>query len=728
MLCRVALADSPHWSLVRAWVIPGLIATAVAGLLLMGGGGAAANQATATPALNPADIIADGCRSDNPYFVTTKAHRDCDDCPAVVAINDNPGDNYAYPSNRAQLVLARWAAVGALYGVAYDGVHNDVYLAASHTPYEAFGPGGPGGVYRLELVSQRVRLAVRLPAGPDHHAGPLYDPSQENWVGKTSLGDIETDGGHTLFVMNLDDRRVYVFSLPDMIRLNVFAHGAAGEPWANNARPFGLGYRDGWLYHGVVDSREDPSLPGHLSAHIYRSRPDGSNMTEVASFGLDYPHEPPWVPWTEDFKWPFLPALPTASQPVVSDIEFRPNGDLIIGLAHRHHWNQETFGSGDVLPSRPTGPASWTVDTTSDHYRDDGPVYPGLGEVKENLIGALAAFPGRDSVVATGYLDTPDDGGLRWYDNESGSVSGPADGVEVVFSGDTSPIGDIESLCPAVVPPAATPTATPSATPTASPTATASATPTATSTPKPSATPTVPPKPAPIYLPAALKESCEARQEFADVALVLDVSTSMRRTTSSGQTKYDAVLQAAMAFVDLMHLAADRGGAHDQVAIVGFNDTAWLEQGLTADRNAIEAALRALRSKMVEGTRLDLALERGAEALSSPARVSANTSVLILLTDGIPNRVPLGPSGTQEETVLARAADAKKQGVRIYTIGVGRRYGTDLVDLINPALLSAVATDPTMYYETPNTDALAAIYAAIAHTIACPPDHFWARR
>ena len=310
-------------------------------------------------------------------------------------------------------------------------------------------------------------------------------------------------------------------------------------------------------------------------------------MTQVASFGLDYSHEPPWSPWADTVVWRSYP-FPALSQPLVSDIEFRPNGDLIIALADRLHWFTTLQGSGDVLLSRSSGPARWSVDTTSDHYRDEIPAYDNLPAISEGFLGALAAFPGNDGIVATGMRDASD-GGLRWHDNQSGDVDGPTDGLEYVF-GDLPPIGDVESLCPQVEPPTATPTNSPTATLTPQP----SLTPTVTTTERATATPTVTRPPVPIYLPLVLNEQCEKRQAYADVALVLDVSTSMRRLTNAGQPKFDEVMNASMVFVDLLRLTTDQHGAHDQVGVVGFNDAAWVQQALTGDRFAVDASLRAL--------------------------------------------------------------------------------------------------------------------------------------
>ena len=116
------------------------------------------------------------------------------------------------------------------------------------------------------------------------------------------------------------------------------------------------------------------------------------------------------------------------------DIEFRPNGDPIIGLANRHlSYYASIYAHGDVLPTDRVGQARWEVDTASDHYSDDMiPAVGGAASSDETHVGALDAFPRLDSVIATGTREYPGYGGLWWYDNERGGVAAPEAGVECV--------------------------------------------------------------------------------------------------------------------------------------------------------------------------------------------------------------------------------------------------------------------------------------------------------
>jgi len=205
-----------------------------------------------------------------------------------------------------------------------------------------------------------------------------------------------------------------------------------------------------------------------------------------------------------------------------------------------------------------------------------------------------------------------------------------------------------------------------------------------------------------------------------DVALVVDVSSSMLRAAGDGGTKQAAVLRAARAFLGRFVLEA---GA-SRVAVVAFNDRAWVVQPLTSDRDRLAAALDRLPAMVAEGTRLDLGLTTGAGTLAGvPA---GRLRAMVFLTDGMPNRVPTPTSGgRQEDTVLAVAAGVRAQGIRIHTVGYGRADATDLADRILPWLLIAIAGDESAYHETDDAGELAVVFRRVATLLGCAGGDGW---
>lgn len=274
--------------------------------------------------------------------------------------------------------------------------------------------------------------------------------------------------------------------------------------------------------------------------------------------------------------------------------------------------------------------------------------------------------------------------------------------------------------------PAPTPTAFPTPTDTPPP---PTATPVPTPTPAPP-TATATRAPRPIYLPLTVREpSCDDIVRHADVVLIIDMSTSMDRLSEDGAQKKAAVITAAKVFVDRLDLSPDAQGRLDQAAVVGFNNDAWIQSKLTSDAGSLKAALDSLDEKQKEGTRLDLAFLKGAEALDPLLRRPDNLAVLVMLTDGLPNRVPFDPeSGRMEETVIKAAQVAKDIGATIYTIGFGHADAPDIIDRVYPWLLEQCATTPSMAFVEPRADRLAGIYSGIADVFTCPTGrHDWSQ-
>jgi len=266
--------------------------------------------------------------------------------------------------------------------------------------------------------------------------------------------------------------------------------------------------------------------------------------------------------------------------------------------------------------------------------------------------------------------------------------------------------------------PTPTPTETPTATPTETPvptdtpilTSTSRATSTATSSATPTATDTASPtaKPRPIYLPLALHERCDPTQQRIDVVLVIDASTSMSELTRAGRTKIAAALSATQAFLDLLQL--DPLG--DQAAIVTFNSDAWILAPLSSDRSDLDAALDAVT--LGQKTRLDRAVAVGAQALAdSTRRRPGNEPVLVLLTDGRANPVPI-------EAAVAEAEMTKAGGVTVFTIGLGED--------IDAEGLAAMASMASGFLRAPDAEDLAEAYAEVARSIPCPASAWWGRR
>ena len=666
---------------------------------------------TATALAEQWNMISGTCGSDNPYFVTTcfvpsldgrgsaRPRGWFDRQVMVVAFNDSiPEDPNTH------VPLAWQPEVGAVFGEAYDIDNGQLYVGAYQKRLAEYGPLGPGGIYRIDLNTMTVHPFALLEAGftDTHDIDRNFDQPGARWVGRIGLGDLELAPEEgILFAMDLLHGLIWRFSVADGRVLGAFPHGGVGEPWAEHARPFALGWHEGWLYHGVIDGREtagdDAALaPDFPAAYVYRSRVDGSELHEVARTTMNYGRQPAWVPWQEVDDG----ADGTDRAPIFADIEFRGDGDLVLGFRDRRGDSRVlTSAGGDMVVTHRVA-ERWIPLPSPEFYNDNI-------RHNESSWGTLASLPWLDQVLST-VIDPWQiwSGGAAWYDNLSGAYVGRETiyaGRNVTF-GKTSGLGDIEALC---VPPSPTPTPSPT-------TIAETPTPTRTSTPVPTVTPTATRR-YDIYLPYGENE-CIPEKRFVDVVLVLDRSTSMLRSVEPGGiAKNEAAIAAAQTFVDILALEpepSDPFQRHDQVSIVGFNDEAWVEIPLTGDRAAAGAALERIRGKTQEGTRLDLALEMGQVPLDGPERDPTNNAILVLLTDGLPNRVPYDAAagGSQEQTVEAAADAVKAKDTNVYTIALGRPND------IHPLLMLRIASERFQYYYAPRPEALEGIYRIIADT------------
>jgi Mg-chelatase subunit ChlD len=202
-----------------------------------------------------------------------------------------------------------------------------------------------------------------------------------------------------------------------------------------------------------------------------------------------------------------------------------------------------------------------------------------------------------------------------------------------------------------------------------------------------------------------LHERCPPSDVFADIALVIDASTTMRERSPSGPLKIDVAIAATRGFLAGLRLSP---GA-DRVSLVTFNAEAMTLSALTDDRDRLEQSLH--RVVIREQSRIDLGLLAGARSLSA-ARPNAMRS-LILLSDGMANPAPTSD-------VLTAASTARKAGITLYVVGLGPN--------MDRSVLRAIAGDPTRYFPSEDPDLLGAIYAELARRAPCPRDAYWGRR
>jgi Ca-activated chloride channel family protein len=157
-----------------------------------------------------------------------------------------------------------------------------------------------------------------------------------------------------------------------------------------------------------------------------------------------------------------------------------------------------------------------------------------------------------------------------------------------------------------------------------------------------------------------------------DLVLLLDTSGSMAERgfneKDTSQTKYDISVSLAKDFITKRY--------DDNVGLVVFGSFAFSASPLTYDLKALNEMFHLMTDVGIAGTSTAIgdALMQGLSTLKSG---EAKSKVLILLTDGVHNAGKASP----REAVTA----AQEKGVKVYTIGIGKKENYDATILIQIA-------------------------------------------
>jgi Ca-activated chloride channel family protein len=147
----------------------------------------------------------------------------------------------------------------------------------------------------------------------------------------------------------------------------------------------------------------------------------------------------------------------------------------------------------------------------------------------------------------------------------------------------------------------------------------------------------------------------EAKQRGLDVVVALDTSRSML----APDVAPNRLERAKLAALDLKKIART-----DRVGLVAFAGTAFLQCPLSFDDEAFRQSLSALDVTVIPqgGTALAEAIQT---ALGAFKEKSDNHKILVLFSDG----------EDHDGNAVEAAKEAAKEGMRIFTIGVGTANG-----------------------------------------------------
>lgn len=213
--------------------------------------------------------------------------------------------------------------------------------------------------------------------------------------------------------------------------------------------------------------------------------------------------------------------------------------------------------------------------------------------------------------------------------------------------------------------------------------------------------------------PKPFKLGSKVCEKPSDVMLLLDRSGSMAALGQKPPQPLTAAKEAAVSFINQL-------GPKDMVGIVSFASKAKdpIDSTLTSDLTSAKAAVESvgIEENGTQYTNIFEALHSGWQELISARAQEGYSKVIVLLTDGIANN-PINPQGKTEaddikyaeDLALKESENAKKDGLVIYTIGLGNK--------INESFLKAVASKKEDYFFAPSALNLETIYQNISSDI-----------
>lgn len=215
--------------------------------------------------------------------------------------------------------------------------------------------------------------------------------------------------------------------------------------------------------------------------------------------------------------------------------------------------------------------------------------------------------------------------------------------------------------------------------------------------------------------PQTSEPQYEKEVEGIDIMMSMDISVSML-TPDLPPNRMEAAKQVAYEFI--------AGRPNDNIGLTLFGGEAFTQCPMTTDHKVLLSMFREVSCDLqssgiiAQGTAIGMGLSNAVSRLSAS---KAPSKVVILITDGANNTGEISP--------LTAADIAKKQGVRVYTIAVGKQgdirqpvgiapngdlqFETIKSDMDSETLKAIAKTTGGLYYAADNKDQLRKIYQDI---------------
>lgn len=208
--------------------------------------------------------------------------------------------------------------------------------------------------------------------------------------------------------------------------------------------------------------------------------------------------------------------------------------------------------------------------------------------------------------------------------------------------------------------------------------------------------------------PVSVDSYADSTSYGVDIMLCLDISGSMLAQDLKPD-RIEASKDIAARFIN--------SRPQDRIGLVIFSGESFTQCPLTTDHATLLNLLGEVKPGMIEdGTAIGMGLSLSVQRLRES---TAESKVIILLTDGVNNRGSIDP--------FTAAELAKKHSMRVYTIGVGSRgkapypvqtiFGTRIqyidADIDEPSLIRIAQMTGGKYFRATNNEEMITIYEEI---------------
>jgi len=407
-------------------------------------------------------------------------------------------------------VLTNWEDTGAIWGAAWKKSTKELFVSAVIKRYvplkdETTDPAkAAGAIYKVspdgsvtlfttidDVITSDDETIIK-----SRSYGENEDTDIKELVGAKGLGDLDiSEDDKYLYTINLKNKTLIKI---DAITGEVLSAAAIPNPYGGQCsdemvRPWALKVRGSEIFIGSVCENEilDGDDPTDMDAEGLGAaiqKYDGSDFSNVAQTntlrflrpkGYNPKKETNYQYQNTDWSHGSYEWLP---QPMLTDIEFTNEGDLVLGYTDRSIMIRERSGShGDIrkmclnedgtYTDESTAKAPTNCPSTKVEYEDNdedyyefyvGDYFNGyLGEDghPETASGALAMAPGAPNIIV-GMVDGTDwwqPGSIGLYSNENGdkiAAQAVINKDKTVDGGEREPyaakaggMGDVELLC-----------------------------------------------------------------------------------------------------------------------------------------------------------------------------------------------------------------------------------------------------------------------------------------